>query len=249
MSTPIPTCPSCQRTIPPEDFNVSTDLAFCRACNANHSLAALWEDARLDSELVRHVPGTWQRTGPRGEIVLGASHRSLGAALGALGIALFWNGIVSVFVAIALSSTLNLLGFGHPGGLPVFKSEDGPVGWGMTIFLWCFLTPFIAVGAVMIGAFFMSLAGRCVVSITPDRGTIFTGVGPFGRTRRFVPADVKRVSLRSKFHTDSDGDRHRDERIYLDLHNGTDLRFGASLPSRRKQQLAALLRQTLGQAR
>ncbi|HSI07665.1 MAG TPA: hypothetical protein VK985_03680 [Rariglobus sp.] len=239
----LPSCPRCKRTIPHEDFNVLTDLAYCRSCNQAHSLVDLMDNARLDASLEPPVPGTWKRQSMNGALVLGASHRSLKNAAGALVVSLFWNGLVSVFVMIALVSTLKLSGFAPPVALPEFKSEGGPMGWGMTIFLWCFLTPFIAVGTWMIISFLMAAAGKSVITLSPAKATLFTGVGPLGRTRRFTPADVKRVSVRAKLVSDSDGGGHQDEKIHIELHSGKELKFGGSLPKQRKYHLAALLRQ------
>ncbi|CAM2931439.1 hypothetical protein [Rariglobus hedericola] len=246
VTSNLPSCPLCKRTIPAEDFNVSTDLAYCRSCNQAHSLIALMENARLDALLEEPVPGTWKHQNMQGDVVLGASHRSLKMAAGLLAVALFWNGIVSVFVAIATASTLKLSGITLPDSFPEFKNEGGPMGWGFTIFLWCFLTPFIAVGTWMIISFLMSLAGKTVVTIGSGKGKIFTGVGPFGRTKRFNPADVKSISVRAKFVADSDGGGHQDEKIYIELHNGEELTFGGSLPKKRKYQLAARLREATG---
>lgn len=34
-------CPDCREEIPAEDFNVSTDVAFCRRCGKNHRYSEL----------------------------------------------------------------------------------------------------------------------------------------------------------------------------------------------------------------
>ncbi|MET0262884.1 MAG: hypothetical protein ABW223_08290 [Rariglobus sp.] len=208
------------------------------------------ENSRVDASLENHVPGTWKRLGPHGEVMLGASHRSLKTAAGTLAVSLFWNGIVSVFVMIALGSTLTLLGVTLPDSFPKFKNESGSeMSWGFTIFLWCFLTPFIAIGSCMIVAFLMSVGGKTVITLHRGSGKLFTGIGPVGWTRRFVQADVTRVSLRTKFVADNDGGGHQDEKIYIERRAGNDLTCGGSLPKRRKYQLAALLRQALRPAR
>jgi len=63
----------------------------------------------------RPPDGTWFRRDGRGTVIR-ATHRSIGQAFGLLLSTLFWNGIVSVFVAFALASTLNISGFRRPVG-------------------------------------------------------------------------------------------------------------------------------------
>src|SRR5687768_14619353 len=47
-------CPQCRNEIEPNDFNVATDRAFCRACNSDHRYSELattiWPDATFDVE-------------------------------------------------------------------------------------------------------------------------------------------------------------------------------------------------------
>jgi hypothetical protein len=103
---PTPTCPRCRRIIPPEDVNVANNVAYCRTCNFSHSLAGLTLDEPLDAavDLNRPPQGAWL-VNDGGGTAIGASHRSLGAAAGLLFAALFWNGIVSIFVMLAISGT------------------------------------------------------------------------------------------------------------------------------------------------
>jgi hypothetical protein len=153
-----PTCSNCGKTIPPDDVNVARDVAFCRACNLAYPLSSLASGLALDAKVDLHQPppGCWHRRTGMGSLA-GASHRSLGMALPLLGVALFWNGIVSVFVLLAVSSTLHLLNVPMPEWFPAPRMNDEAMGTGMTIFLWIFLTPFIVIGLGMIGGF---LSGR-----------------------------------------------------------------------------------------
>ena len=107
-----PTCTKCDKVIPSEDINVANDVAYCRACNITYKLSELSDDTvvPVEVDLSRPPNGAWHRRDGMG-VVIGASQRSLGTAFGALLFALFWNGIVSVFVAIALGSTLHLMAF------------------------------------------------------------------------------------------------------------------------------------------
>src|SRR4051812_5977855 len=100
---PTPVCPSCGQIIAPDDINVAGDVAYCRACNLVHKLSALAEVVELQTALADPPAGTWRRDDVTG-LVIGASHWSLGGAIALLAISLFWNGIVSFFVSLALSS-------------------------------------------------------------------------------------------------------------------------------------------------
>jgi hypothetical protein len=238
-----PTCPKCKGVIRADDVNVVTDVAFCRACNVSYALSEVAHGTGIDPnlDLSRPPKGAWQRASGLGTVI-GASHRSLGGAIGALAFSLFWNGIVSVFVAVALSSTLALLGLSGPSWFPKPIMNGGPMGWGITIFLWCFLTPFILIGVAMIAAFFSCLAGRTEVFIRDWQGEIFTGVGPIGWRKKFKTEQVKNVRIEDKQWRDSDGDRRNSTHILIELTEGKPLKFGSSLSNERRQFVAAAVR-------
>lgn len=245
-SMSVVSCPQCRNEIPEADINVSTDLVLCRRCDITHPFSKLVAHRDLSAELNTSKPpsGVWERTTARG-VAYGVSHRSFLGALGALAIGLFWNGIVSVFVVINLSSTLTLLGFTVPEWFPAPIMNDETMGWGMTLFLWLFLTPFLVIGAGFIGAFFMTIAGRTEVRINASEGRIFTGVGPLGWPRKFAPHEVHQVSLSDSRWRDSDGDRHTKQEIVLEMNNGDLLKFGSGMKDERRTYLAALLQRTL----
>ena len=191
-----PTCSRCGRVIPSDDINVANDVAYCRACNLSHKLSALTQGTELDATIDLNNPpaGAWYRSDGMGPVI-GATHRSLGAAIGALAISLFWNGIVSVFVLLALASTLRHLGVQLPDWFPAPVMNDSPMSVGMTIFLWIFLTPFILIGLVMIGAFLSSLGGRTEVRISNAEGVVFTGIGALG-----LPAALRCLGRQGRAH-------------------------------------------------
>src|SRR5205807_2592998 len=114
-----PVCPRCRKTIPSEDINVANDIAYCRACNLSHHLSALASGVVVDPDidLSRPPAGAWFHRDTV-SAVIGASHRSPGQAFGLLLITLFWNGIVSVFVLLAIGSTLQHIGLGVPAWFP-----------------------------------------------------------------------------------------------------------------------------------
>lgn len=240
-----PTCPLCQKIIPPDDCNPGRDLAYCRSCREAFSLAELTLEVATGEvvDLARPPSGTWYRSGASGTVA-GASHRSILKALFALIFGLFWNGIVSVFVVFALSGTLHVLHLPAPSWFPAPVMNDKTMAPGMVTFLWLFLTPFILVGLATVGAFLSSIAGRTEIRLRDGKGSVFVGLGPLGWSRNFVPGQVKSVKVEDRSWQDSDGDRHRRAVIALTLERKT-ITFGSGLSDQRRRFLAAALRQSL----
>jgi hypothetical protein len=246
VTAAAPVCPRCKTAIRSDDINVATDIALCRVCNIPHKFSALISNANLEASVdLQHPPhGTWYQSSHL-QTVIGASHRSLGAALGLLAISLFWNGIVSVFVLLAISGTLANLGVHTPEWFPAPKMNGGPMSIGMTIFLWIFLTPFIAIGAAMLAGFVSSLGGRTEIRLRDPSGIIFSGIGPVGRTKRFLLADVSDVRLLDQTWRDSDGDSRNKKTIILERKDGKQIKFGSMLTDDRKKFVAAALRKSV----
>ncbi len=240
-----PTCAQCKRVIPDVDINVASDVAFCRACNVAHKLSSLVHGMQLDGLDLGHPPsGSWRHSSGMGAEI-GATHRSVGTALGALAFGLFWNGIVSVFVLVALSATLHNLHISIPDWFPAPKMNGDQIGVGMTIFLWIFLTPFITVGAIMIGTFLSAIAGRTEVEVRQSEGSVFTGIGPLGWRRRFNAGTVVDVRIENRSWRNSDGDHRNKTQIVIEGQDGRQLKFGTLLREDRMKFVAAALRKAL----
>lgn len=244
MVTPV--CQKCRKTIPAEDINVAQDVAFCRWCNVAYVLSELTRETveTQTVDLSRPPEGAWVRNDGVWRII-GATHRSLKSAAGLLFFCLFWNGIVSVFVLLALASTLQHLGVQLPEWFPTPDMKKNSMPLGMTIFLWLFLTPFILIGLGMFFAFLSSLMGRTEVRLRSSEGVIYSGIGPFKWPRRFVPAEVKKVRLVEEPHVGSKGRMHVNKSIVLELDNGKPIHFGSALSQERRAFMAAALRQEL----
>jgi len=240
-----PTCPQCKGVIPSDDINVANDIAFCRTCNLSHRLSDLTSGATVDTDVDASRPpaGTWFQRDGRGTVI-GATHRSIGQAFGLLLFVLFWNGIVSVFVALALASTLKLLGIPAPGWFPPAKMNGGPMGIGMTLFLWLFLTPFIAIGLSMLMAFLSCLAGKTELQIQGNQCVLFSGIGALGRRKRFSTSEVKDVRIEDKRWRDSDGDSRRNTQIIIET-TQKPIKCGSMLTNERRQFVAGCLKKEL----
>jgi hypothetical protein len=241
-----PACPRCKNTIPNDDINVASDIAYCRTCNVSYKLSALTLGAALDSNLDLHnpPPGAWYRNDGM-QTVIGATHRSLGTAIGALLFGLFWNGIVSIFVLVATAGTIRNLHIPLPDWFPAPNMNGSPMGVGMTLFLWIFLIPFILVGLAMIGVFLSSIAGRTEVRVSNTEAVVFTGIGTLGYRRRFSPSSAQNVRIDDQTWRDSDGARQRKACIDLDRREGKPLKFASMLTDERRKFMAGALRRTL----
>jgi hypothetical protein len=242
----IPTCSKCGKAIPSEDVNVANDVAYCRACNVSHQLSALTQGTELATTVDLNQPpaGAWYTNDGTGSVI-GATHRSLGTAIGALAFGLFWNGIVSVFVLVALAGTLRHLGITLPHWFPAPNMNGSPMSVGMTIFLWIFLTPFIVIGLVMIGVFVSCLAGRTEVRIRNAEGVVFAGIGSLGYRRRFDASAVKDVRIDDKQWRDSDGGRQHKTYIIIETRECKLVKFGSMLTEERRKFLAGAVRKVL----
>ncbi|MBX3363777.1 MAG: hypothetical protein KF866_03335 [Phycisphaeraceae bacterium] len=241
-----PTCPTCKAMIAPEHVNVAADVMFCPACNRASKFSALVEDdpfAHVD--LTNPPRGAW-RFDDGVEMVIGASHRTVGGALVMLFMACFWNGIVSVFVLLCASAWWKLLGGGAaPGWMPTPIMNGSPMGWGMTIFLTLFLTPFVLIGLVLIVGFVHTLFGRSEVRVRGPEGTLFIGIGNIGRRKHFNAGAVRNVTIRTEEHRTSKGGRYSKTLIVLDAAGGEPITFGSSLRPDRRTFVGGSLREIL----
>jgi hypothetical protein len=253
----IPPCPVCASVISPDFVNVADDSATCPSCSARHSLARLlsaetrFEMGSVSPAQARRTAseapaGAWQRT-EAGHVVLGCSHRSTIGALAILGVALFWNGIVGVFVLFTSTATFRALGWPLPAPLDKVEfSNDGGASPGLLILLllWLFLAPFIGVGAYFCWGFLHALAGRTEIRIGPSGATLFSGVGRLGRSRRFDPVAVRAVEIvESPSRGDDDGGTRPE--LVIRCEGAKDLRFGGHLTEARREYLLAALREIL----
>jgi len=119
-------------------------------------------------------------------------------------------------------------------------------GDGYCLLLWIFLTPFLAIGAAMLGAFVSTIAGRTEIQLRDREGIIFTGIGRLGRKRRFDLAEVGEVRVLDESWCDSDGDRRQRSSVVIETKSSKEIRFGSMLTEERKKFLAGALRKILG---
>ncbi len=238
VAVPRVVCLSCSREVPEADVNVGEGVAFCRECGHLSRLAEIL-DATPESgiPILPSQPPAGCRVFDDGmETRVIASARSAGAAAGVTFAALFWNGIVSVFVLLALGGTIQAIAGSLPSWFPAPGNLSMPIG--VLLFLWIFLLPFIGIGLMLLGSMLTAMAGRLEVRVRGAEGTIFTGVGPFGWRRRFDAGQVKSVRLGKTTWSQND---ERQPCILIEAEKTH--RFGSVLASDRREWMAAALRQ------
>jgi hypothetical protein len=233
----------CGRPIAADDINIKEGVALCRSCGKLSHLADISEIPAVDANALATPPAGCSYEEPiGGGLVLRASLRSAGTALGALAICLFWNGIVSVFVLVAIGGLYTHFIGALPTWFPVpgSGSKRGNVGPGMplgeTLFLCIFLIPFVAIGSLLFLAFVTSLIGRIEITLAGTDGRVRTGFGPFNWTRRFDPSKVKRVSIGK-----SSYQQNGQNKPVIEVESDRTVKFGSTLPQERRAWLLGFL--------
>jgi len=92
-------------------------------------------------------------------------------------------------------------------------------GWLPLLGMALFFLPFVFAGFTIIGAALFFLFGKCVIRIGNGEGSIFKGVGVFGRTRRFATHSVKFIGVREE----SDGEGGKSRYLCIEMINGRKL--------------------------
>lgn len=226
-------CPTCEATIPSANINISEGVALCAACGKLSKLSALVNVVQPATNALERTPSGCSVVDHGDEIRIHVSTRCIGSAMAAGFFALFWNGIVSVFVLVAIGGLYTHL----IGPLPEwFPAPTFDESLGMSIFLCVFLLPFIAVGLLMLGVTLVSLFGSLHVHVKGDKGIVRTGVGPLRWSRRFDAAHVRAVNI-AKTSWSQNG-QHKQ---LISIECDQTIRFGSMLTDRRREWLHALL--------
>lgn len=163
-------CPTCKASIPAANINAATDVAVCHQCSEAFALSELVAAQDVPPDFDIHDPpeGAWFHDEYPGWRI-GASTRS-------------WTACLLVpFVCVWSGFSL-----GGIYGSQLVSGEFNPV---MSLFGVPFVLGSLALGCVAI----MSICGRVDVIVADTDGRIFTGVGPFGWTRRFDWSEVTRI--------------------------------------------------------
>jgi len=228
-------CPACGEPISAEQMNLAEGVALCPSCGQLSRLADVLNAAGPAAELLEQTPPGCRVSMWGQEIRVLAPLRSGGALIGTLFFALFWNGIVSVFLLIALAGLYTNL----VGPLPVWfpaPKMDHPMPLGMTLFLCVFLLPFIAIGASLLATALLYAAGKIEVLIGDSQAVVKTGVGFLVWRRRFDPTQVHRVTIgKSSWKSDDQA------KELIAIEADRTIKFGTLLPDERREWLQTVL--------
>lgn len=240
-------CPDCDESIDSDAINIREGVALCPKCGLLSRLSELNYSGRSIQEILGQPPDGCSIQPVGLGVIATASLRSLSGFLGCVAFALFWNGIVSVFVLIAIAGLYtNLIGplphwFPAPGlnqGKPEMNGE--PMGLGMTLFLCVFLIPFVTVGVGMTVAAIINLAGKVEVVIDEHDSWVATGIWIFKWKRRFNPRKIHAITYGNSA-WQSDGATNK----VIELAADRIIKFGSMLQSDRMEWLKAALNELL----
>lgn len=164
------TCPKCTKVIPAAQMNVATDVAACLKCGEVFPLSSIvaTHDISPEFDINNPPPGAWFHDDFRGWRI-GASTRS-----------------PSAFFLVPFMCVWSGFSLGGIYGTQIAKGE-------FNLAASLFGIPFV-IGTLVLGSVaVMSICGRIDVIVADAAGRVFTGVGPFGWTRRFDWSEVKRI--------------------------------------------------------
>lgn len=246
-SEPSQRCPRCDAPIGPDDMNLREGVALCPECGELTRLSQLIDSDRPIGQILDNPPRGCRVEADGRSATVRASTRSIGGFVMTMAFALFWNGITSVFVLIAIAALYSNLVGPLPDWFPAPEMEDGrpvmndePMGMGATLFLCVFLTPFVLVGVGMLGAALLNLIGSVVVVIDRHASHASTGVGPLRWRRRFDPNQVESVEVGPTRWQSDDSDNEQ-----IKIVADRTVKIGSSLPAERRRWLRAVLSELL----
>lgn len=208
------TCPECNALIPASQLNVATDVAACPKCGDVFALSSIVTTPEISPEFDINDPpkGAWFYDDFRGWRI-GASTRSP--------VAFFLVPFMCVWSGFSL------------GGIYGTQIAKGEFNLGMSLFG----IPFV-IGTLLFGGLaLMTVCGRIDVIVADTAGRLFTGVGPFGWTRRFEWSEVTRIEEDVLGYQHSGSNGH-----VISLVGKTRLRFGSMMSDARRYFLLQGLR-------
>jgi len=250
-TTRLARCPLCDAPIESDCMNIGEGVALCPGCGVLSRLSEVNRTVRSTAEILADPPHGCDVVERGRGVAVRASLRSIGGAAGALGMALFWNGGLSIFIAQAIAAVVyNVSGplppwFRAPdlvNGVPHMNGQ--PMGIGETVFLCLFLTPFVAIGIGFAITFLLLIAGRIEVVVDEHDSHVAIGIGPLAWRRRFDPHAAERVGTgKALMSCQTTEDAPPPETI--ELRADRTIRFGTLLPPERAEWMRAAIRALL----
>jgi hypothetical protein len=176
--------------------------------------------------------GAWHRDDGL-TLEFGASTRNIGAAVGMLFVAAIWNAVSWGVAAMGARGVVIGLGV-------LARTERGPAGivGGLMVLM---SVPFVLLGAWLVCHACMYVAGRVVVSRRGDDVSVFTGVGPLGKTRRLRASSIQSVEEHVKVTRGKHGPSTT-RTAWIRNRDGGELKVGDLLPDARRVWVIGMLR-------
>jgi hypothetical protein len=213
-------CPECRNEITPNDFNVATDRAFCRACNRDHRYSELAATIWPDDDFDPNAPP------PHVQVLDDGFQQTLVYKR------------ISRMVLFFIPFTA-LWGGGSVGFLYVHPLLKGkPIDPGQALFG----IPFLLGTIGLLSAIVYMLLGKLTIRLNGSDSWVFNGVGPIGRRKPFDATNVESVRM-----VDS-GTRVNNQEmpcIELQFRERGAVRFGALMTPESKQYVASYLARQL----
>ena len=166
-------CPSCGAAISLDDVNVSKDVALCRACGQSTAFSVISAAAEINLQSLAQPPrGIRMEEEPGG--VLKIRYKKISpAVLFLIPFTVFWGGF-------------------SIGGIYGSQIRKGQFNLHESLFG----IPFLIGTIVLLCIISYLLFGKWVITLNEGAGTVFTGIGPLGWTRRFAYDRSTAVGLR-----------------------------------------------------
>jgi hypothetical protein len=230
-------CPLCGEELPIESINISEGVALCPSCGKLSRLADVAERRRPMAELIAQPPKGCSIRDWGQNVIIRVNQRSVSAFAFLLFFSLFWNGITSVFVLLAVAGLyVNLIG-PVPNWFPAPPNNPG-MGLGESLFLTVFITPFVLIGLFTMGAALMNLCGKAEVWLADREAAVHTGIGLLVWRRRFDPTAVRGVTIGN-----NTWQSNEKTSPVIVIEADRTIKFGSMLPDDRREWLQAILHQ------
>jgi hypothetical protein len=230
-------CPVCGEELDLASINIAEGVALCASCGQLSRLSDVVSRKRPLAEVLSSLPKGCSIADLGDRILVRATSRSLGTFLGALAVALFWNGIVSIFVLIAIAGLWKNLVGPIPAWFPAPQMQNA-MGLGETLFLCIFLLPFVGIGSVLLAALVLSAAGKVEVSVGADQADASTGLGFLVWRRRFDPTKVRLVTIGKTGWESND-----QAQPVIVIEANRTIKFGGLLTEERREWMQAVVHQ------
>jgi len=209
-------CPDCKQEITPDNFNVATDLAYCRNCNRNHPYHELVDFGQSKQDLSIIPAGVTVFEGPTGMIV---RYKKI-------------SGMVVFFIIFtAIWSGGSMFGMGKMLTDKGFSLEV------------LFFLPFLLGTVVLIIAILFMLFGKREIREDFEGITLFTGIGPVGFKRHIDLSEVAEISVNTNFNNSNNGNSQRTHSISVLLKSGKRFTYFQSPNEDAVRYFCAYLRQ------